>query len=149
MRALLKNRFDNHVFVQCSCGEEIIEICKNLFSFEDETEYFILFHGYYDRKKDKYASFYFKSKEEFNCFISQIYCYLYKEKGYSWFEDKYDSYKDKLPGRLKIQSDDLGDIEIMKYANYKAFNKDKPTWSIVINPIEAKKMYEELKSWVN
>lgn len=36
---------------------------------------------------------------------------------------------------------------IVKINNYKTFNKNKSTWSIVINPIKAKKLYEELKSW--
>ena len=79
MKIISKERFENQLFVQCDCGEEIIEIDINPHPFESIKEYFILFHGYYNRNKDKYTLFYFKNKDEFRVFVSAMNSHIYNK----------------------------------------------------------------------
>ena len=51
-----RNMFEQSLFAQCECGKEIIEFG------EDEGEYFICYHSWYDRKLDRYSDFTFADK---------------------------------------------------------------------------------------
>ena len=70
MKLIGKKVFENNVFVQCDCGQEIIEFCRDSsISNDNAVEYFIQYHGYFSYKVDKCNSFFFLNKSEFSLFF--------------------------------------------------------------------------------
>ena len=62
------NRYDEQLYVQCDCGDEIIEFVKNN-SEEDGVEYVIITHLQSEIKSDPYPHFCFANKGEFSVFL--------------------------------------------------------------------------------
>ena len=146
--------FENQLFVQCECGEEIIEFCRDSKLSEDgSVEYFIRYHGYFNPKVDSNPWFTFCSKNEFSYFLSELKRFIdgnSNSGNVSVLRDKYLTYKNKLSGILIFMPDKDGDFFLItKYP--KKFKRiagtDKCSWGIVINKETAEKVLEELSEW--
>lgn len=152
MNLIGKKVFENNVFMQCDCGEEIIEFCRDSSISNDNTvEYFIQYHGYFSYKVDKCNSFFFLNKSEFSLFLDEIRDFLNGvEKNVSAvFFDKYLTYKNKFPGTLIVTYDNsMGYFYIIKYPNpTEAKKAGKCSWEIIIGKEQAKELLEELEEW--
>lgn len=139
MKIIGKEVWEQSLFVQCECTEEIIEFCN-----DDEGEYFIRLHGYYDRKKDRYSDFTFWHKGQFSVFVSFLRDFINGiPSAPKRLYDKYFSYKNKKPGILHLEyAEDF--FSIRKYANDKA---KKCTWEVILRNEQAIEVYNELECW--
>ena len=135
-----KNMFEQSLFAQCECGKEIIEFG------EDEGEYFICYHSWYDRKLDRYSDFTFADKGELAELVGKIRDFLrdVPDNTPLILIDKYLSYKNKLPGALTVDYDDYC-VSIRKYARYD--KRKKSTWEILFKKEEAEQIVNELDNW--
>lgn len=149
MNLIGRKRFDNQVFVQCDCGEEILEFGRT-YDEEEGTEYFIHYHGYFNLKKDNCCGFYFADKGKFSAFLQEMRDCLNdvpKDDATISF-DKYLTYKNKLPGVLISTYDDKGFFSILKYNNPKeAIKAKKCTWEVILRKEQVKELLKELEEW--
>ena len=142
--------YDEQLFVQCDCGEEIIEFIRNV-SEKDGVEYVILPHLQSANKTDTYPSFCFVNKGEFSEFLGV----LKQAKDdvdvpdVGIFYDKYLTCKNKQPGVLiigYIKSDKM--IAIKKFATPKDALKVKNcSWEMFINRNKAIEILDILEKW--
>ena len=135
-----KHVFEQSLFAQCECGQEIIEFGNN------DGEYFICYHSYYDRKLDKYSDFTFFNKGAFADLVNKVRDFVGNAPNNVplILVDKYLSYKNKLPGALIVDYDDYC-VNIRKYARYD--KRKECTWEILFKKEEAEQIVNELENW--
>lgn len=92
-------KYDEQLFVQCDCGDEIIEFIRNV-SEKDGVEYVVLPHLQSANRKDIYPSFCFVNKEEFSQFLDVLRQVRddIDTPNVKFFLDKYLTHKNKYPG---------------------------------------------------
>lgn len=154
VKIIAAERFDYHVFVQCECGEEIIDFFR-ITTEENGVEYCIGAHCNYRDKDDKYGMFTFYDKESFSEFVKQLKHFVDNEEQDAPLicYDKYLTYKNKDCGILYVGytiKDDKnpGTFAIDKFVSGKKFDKGKrSSWEIVLAYDRAKELYEELENW--
>ena len=149
MNLIGKKRFDNQVFVQCDCGEEILEFGRD-YDEEEGTQYFILYHGYFDPKKDICCSFYFADKNAFAELLQEMRDYLNKvpKNMCTVIFDKYLTYKNKMPGVLLATYDDYDCFTILKYSDPKTAEKAKHcSWEIILRREQVEELLKELEEF--
>lgn len=149
MNLIGRKRFDNQVFVQCDCGEEILEFGRT-YDEEEGIEYFIYYHGYFNPKKDNCCGFYFADKGEFSTFLQEMRDCLNNvpKDDVTISFDKYLTYKNKLPGVLISTYDDKGFFSILKYNNPKeAVKAKKCTWEVILRKEQVEELLKELEEW--
>lgn len=148
MKLINRKRFENQVFVQCDCGEEIIEFCRD-YNEEEGIQYFILYHGYFNPKKDTCCSFYFTDKGEFAELLQEMRDFLNnvpKNMCMVLF-DKYLTYKNKMPGVL-ISTYNNNFFTILKYPDPKTAEKaNYCTWEIILRREQVEELLKELEEW--
>ena len=148
MNLINKKRFDNQVFVQCDCGEEILEFCRD-YDEEEGTQYFILYHGYFDPKKETCCSFYFSDKGAFAELLQEMRDFLNnvpKDECMVLF-DKFLTYKNKLPGVL-LATYDNNFLTILKYPEPKTAEKaNYCSWEIVLRREQVEELLKELEEF--
>ena len=135
-----RNMFEQSLFVQCDCGEEIVEFC------EDDGEYFLRYHSWYDRRIERYSDFTFSNKSALAEFVDKIRDFIrgiLENTSPITLLDKY-SYKNKLPGALVVDYTDCY-VSIRRYARYNKLNKC--TWEILLKKEEAQQLVNELDNW--
>ena len=152
MDLIYRKQFENQIFVQCDCGEEIIEFCRDSTLNEDgSVEYFIRHHGYFNPKIDKYSGFYFATKADLSLLLDEMRDFLNKvEKNkVEVIFDKYLTYKDKKPGVLvALYDNDFYFFNLIKYPNYKeAIKIGKCSWEIILRKEQVEQLLKELEEW--
>lgn len=144
--------FENQVFVQCCCGQEIVEFCRDGNVTDDGSiEYFIRYHGYFNPKVETNYDFSFSTKAEFAELISKMKDCL---SGLPCNDpmvilDKYLTRKNKAPGVLVVVYDaNICALSIIKFRDLKAAQKSKKsTWEIVIDKAALNALVQELEEW--
>lgn len=148
MKLVGREKFDNQVFVQCDCGEEILEFCRS-YSEEEGTQYFIYYHGYFNIKKEPCCSFYFTNKGEFSNLLQEMRDYLNEvpKDNCTVIFDKFLTYKNRLPGVL-ITTYDKSFFTILKYSDPKTAEKAKYcSWEIFLRREQVEELLKELEEW--
>lgn len=147
---IAKEQYSEQLFVQCECGDEVIEFVRN----EDEKEgvdYVILPHLQSANSKDTNPTFCFQSKGEFSDFLETFRNAKndidVREVGI--FFDKYLTYKDKEPGVLVCgYSYDDKVVAIKKYATPKIAQKITAcSWELYLTRDDAIKVLDVLENW--
>lgn len=143
-------KYDEQLFVQCDCGDEIIEFIRNV-SEKDGVEYVVLPHLQSANRKDIYPSFCFVNKEEFSQFLDVLRQVRddIDTPNVKFFLDKYLTHKNKYPGVIVvgyIKQDKM--LAIKKYATPKDALKVKNcSWELFINRDKAIEVLNVLEQW--
>ena len=144
------NMYDEQLYVQCDCGDEIIEFVKNN-SEEDGVEYVIVPHLQSENKSDPYPSFCFTNKGEFSEFLEVLKNARdnVDSPELGVFFDKYLTHKNKYPGVLVtayLKKDEM--VAMSKYPTPKTAEKIRDaSWEMFINRNKAIKVLEILEKW--
>lgn len=152
MKLIGRERFDNQVFVQCDCGEEILEFCREPNPDDNGAiEYFIRYHGWFDRKVDQYCSFYFADKGEFARVLDKMRSMTSNVDDPTVLiqADKYITYRGKFPGILAAFYDnDLQFFTLIKYPNPKEAGKvGKRSWEFILRREQVEELLRELEEF--
>lgn len=144
------SRYDEQLYVQCDCGDEIIEFVKNN-SEEDGVEYVIVPHLQSENQSDPYPSFCFTNKGEFSEFLEVLNNARdnVDSPELGVFFDKYLTHKNKQPGVLvSAYMSDSGTVAMSKYPNPKKAEQVKDSsWEFFMNRNKAIKVLEILEKW--
>lgn len=144
------NRYDEQLYVQCDCGDEIIEFVKNN-SEEDGVEYVIIPHLHSENKSDPYPSFCFTNKGEFSEFLEVLKNARdnVDSPELGVFFDKYLTHKNKYPGVLVtayLKKDEM--VAMSKYPTPKTAEQIRDvSWEMFINRNKAIKILDILENW--
>ena len=134
------NFVKDRVFLQCFCGQEILEFVLSQWRaplFEhDYPEFNILFHGASRLRNSRNLDFAFSS-EELSRFVGNWSINL---------EDRL-IFKDKHPkgGYLTLMNDGLDFFVLSRYENEKNFKRNESNWDCIIALHEFKRFQEELE----
>ena len=144
------SRYDEQLYVQCDCGEEIIEFVKNN-SEEDGVEYVIVPHLQSENKSDPYPSFCFTNKGEFSEFLEVLKNARdnVDSPELGVFFDKYLTHKNKHPGVIVtayLKKDEM--VAMSKYPTPKTAEQIRDvSWEFFMNRNKAIKVLEILEKW--
>ena len=138
-KLICRKIWTNNIYVVCDCGQEIVEIAK------DTREFFLQYHGWYNKKRDKLVNFTFYDKRDFVKFLNQMDRYVEGE-----FMDLPETYYDKIKTKRKVYGTLLVGYDpwgfcICKYPNKRIRHC---TWEIVLQRDQVKELVEELRSWL-
>lgn len=147
--------YENQVFVQCACGNEVIEFCKDINDFDHSVEYFILPFLQNNNKKDKFCAFTFENKGDFSALLDELRCFIngVSKPDCTVLFDKYLSYKNKFPGVLVVSYSEMEDKEnvfiIRKYIDAKepSRKRGKFSWEVVLTKEQSIELLAELENW--
>lgn len=138
--------YSEQVFLQCRCGEEILEFVRDD-SSELGVQYLIIPHLNWDKRKDELATFCFANKGEFSDFIERL---KNKDEPLCIFIDKYLTYKNKHPGSIALIYDKDEDCFLLRKfgkVNEKTFMPKNLSWEVVMNDYTTKKLVSILENW--
>ena len=148
-----KRRFMNRAFIQCDCGEEILEFVQDKNDEDGSIEYLVVPYCELKNTKDKCSAFMFENKGAFSFFVGELRNFVNDVDSDSIpvLYDKYLSYRNREPGVLMFMYTNSDDKErffgVRKYMNPRCVKKGKPTWEMVIGKTEAKELLEELEKF--
>lgn len=148
---LAKNIFDKHLYIKCDCGSEIIEFVK------DKNDYFVWTHLRWNRKLDPDPDFFFPSPDHFKVFIKSFIDMLQDRFGGTLHKEV------KCVGlndtgvltcykNINILNKDTNKVSITigicKYRSERKYEKNRPTWEVIISEELIPQLIQELESFL-
>ncbi len=139
-----KSTISNRTFVMCDCGEEIIEFQRIL--FDGFITYNINFHGWYNRRLQRYSDFEFDSIMDFITFMRSLKAYLNGNRDNTITVFNCSTVVPKRHRSVLILNadPDKGYITLSKSKSIKA---KKDLWEVVLRTAEVEQLYESLRKW--
>lgn len=150
-KILAKDVFDKHLYIKCDCGSEIIEFVK------DGNSYFVWTHFQWDRKLDSEPDFFFPSPDHFKVFIKSFIDMLQDKAGGALHKEVKCVGLDNTSvltcyRNMNILNRDTNRVSITigirKYRSERKYEKNRPTWEVIISEELVPQLIQELESFL-